>query len=153
MSAELRPMLVSDLDVVMKIERDAYPLPWTQKVFEECIAGRDECWLFIYEGQQVGHGVISHIVDETHLLNICIAPSFSRRGLGRAFLRLLIDLAAQRKSTVFYLEVRVSNQAAISLYHSEGFNEVGTRPNYYPALSGREDALLMTLDLSFDHYI
>ncbi len=153
MPIEIRPMLISDLDLVMEVERAAYPIPWTRKVFEECIAGRDECWVFCADGGQVGHGVISHILDETHLLNVCIDPRYSRQGLGRTFLRKLIDIAVQRKSTVFYLEVRVSNGVAVKLYHSEGFNEVGVRPNYYPSSSGREDAMLMTLDLSFDHYI
>jgi len=46
-----------------------------------------------------------------------------------------------------YLEVRPSNPAAIALYHSEGFNEIGRRPRYYPAKDGREDAIVMAIEL------
>jgi len=46
-----------------------------------------------------------------------------------------------------FLEVRPSNAAAIALYHSEGFNEIGRRPRYYPAVIGREDALVMAMEL------
>ena len=46
-----------------------------------------------------------------------------------------------------FLEVRPSNPAAIALYHDEGFNEIGRRPNYYPAKKGREDAIVMAREL------
>ncbi|MNI99499.1 ribosomal-protein-alanine N-acetyltransferase [compost metagenome] len=46
-----------------------------------------------------------------------------------------------------FLEVRPSNTPALALYHSEGFNEIGRRPRYYPAAQGREDALVMAIEL------
>jgi [ribosomal protein S18]-alanine N-acetyltransferase len=46
-----------------------------------------------------------------------------------------------------FLEVRPSNPRAIELYRDEGFNEIGLRPNYYPAEKGREDAIVMALEL------
>jgi ribosomal protein S18 acetylase RimI-like enzyme len=67
-------------------------------------------------------------------------------------LRALIQKAMTHHSTIFFLEVRESNHGAIALYHSEGFNESGMRKNYYPAENGREHAILMSLDLSFDVY-
>ena len=66
------------------------------------------------------------------------------------FFKSLIADARERKSALFFLEVRISNEVATQLYLAEGFNEVGIRPNYYPAEKGREDALLMTLDLSVE---
>jgi ribosomal-protein-alanine acetyltransferase len=101
-------------------------------------------------GKLCGHAIISNVLDEVHLLNLCIDPLNSRQGLGRAFLQHLIHRAINRKAVVFFLEVRASNRAAIDLYFSEGFNEVGVRPNYYPAPDGHEDAILMTLELSVD---
>lgn len=148
----IRPMNMSDLSTVLKVERSAYPIPWSESVFETSLAGSDECWLLEFQGVQCGHAVISNVLDEVHLLNICISPAYGRRGLGRVLLRHLISRAINRKASVFFLEVRASNASAIELYFSEGFNEVGVRPNYYPGQSGREDALLMTLELSVDHY-
>ena len=56
-------------------------------------------------------------------------------------------MARGRGAERVYLEVRPSNPAAIALYHSEGFNEIGRRPRYYPAKDGREDAIVMALEL------
>lgn len=153
-SAYLRPMLVSDLDVVLDIERQAYPIPWSRGVFEDCLENkRNECLVYLVAGQVCGYAIISHVLDETHLLNLCVSPALSGQGKGRALLKELIRIAIERSSTSFFLEVRASNQVAIALYHSEGFNEVGVRPNYYPAENGREDAVLMTLEMSLDQYV
>jgi len=151
----IRPIDVKDLSNVMEIERSCYPIPWSESVLKESLVGNNECWLIEYKGMLSGHTIVSNVLDEVHLLNICIAPNFSRKGLGRVLLQYLISVAEERKAAVFFLEVRASNRSAIDLYFSEGFNEVGLRPNYYPSEdgSGREDALLMTLELSLDQYI
>ena len=62
----------------------------------------------------------------------------------------MIRLAKKNDANDMYLEVRVSNKAAIQLYHQRGFNELGVRNNYYPAEHGREDALIFALNLSFN---
>jgi len=151
----IRIIETKDLPSVMEVERLCYPIPWSESVFEESVSGNNECWLIEYDGLLSGHTVVSNVLDEVHLLNLCIAPEFNRKGLGRVLLQHLISKAVERNASVFFLEVRVSNRTAIDLYFSEGFNEVGLRPNYYPREegSGREDALLMTLELSVDQYI
>jgi len=152
---QISPIGIQDLSQVMVNEKAAYLIPWSQSVFEDSIKGNNECWMIEYQGLLCGHAVVSNILDEAHLLNICISPKFSRKGLGRVLLQYLISKAVERNANVFFLEVRVSNKSAIELYFSEGFNEVGLRPNYYPCEKGggREDALLMTLELSVDQYV
>ena len=151
----IRTISIQDLSNVMEVERSCYPIPWSESVFKESLVGSNECWLIEYQGVLSGHAVVSNVLDEVHLLNICIEPKFNRKGLGRILLQHLVAEAIKRKATVLFLEVRASNNAAIDLYFSEGFNEVGLRPNYYPCEvgAGREDAVLMTLELSFDQYI
>ena len=147
-------MLPGDLDEVMAIEHLAYPIPWTRSMFETSLSSKDECWLLKVGDSILGYTIISNVLDEAHLLNICIHPKFSRKGYGRTLLRYVIERAIERKACMFFLEVRVSNKYAINLYFSEGFNEVGIRPNYYPSSKGvSEDALLMTLELSIDQYV
>jgi len=148
------PIRVEDLDLVMDVERAAYPIPWTKSMFETSMSSSDECWLLSIGGEILGHVIISFILDEAHLLNLCVHPKASRRGLGRKLLQHAVQRAVLHKSQMFFLEVRVSNNFAVDLYFSEGFNEVGIRPNYYPAERGqREDALLMTLELSIDQFV
>jgi ribosomal-protein-alanine N-acetyltransferase len=146
----IRPMQLSDLTEVMINERGAYPIPWSEGVMRDCIAGRNLCFVMQLNDMVVGHAIVMLVADETHLLNICISPAHARKGLCRFFLQYLIADARERKSALFFLEVRISNEVATQLYLTEGFNEVGVRPNYYPAEKGREDALLMTLDLSVE---
>jgi len=55
----------------------------------------------------------------------------------------LISFSKTHKVANIFLEVRVSNIAAIGLYDKNGFNELGVRDNYYTTLHGKEDGLLM----------
>jgi len=86
--------------------------------------------------------------EETHLLNLTVAPARQRQGHGRALLRALADWARARGDATLWLEVRQSNAAGRALYAATGFAEVGLRRAYYPAhRQQREDAVVMRLDL------
>jgi ribosomal-protein-alanine N-acetyltransferase len=102
----------------------------------------------MFEGdQQVGHGVINVIIDEAHLLNIAVKPQSQGRGLGLRLLERLMSRALELNAGECFLEVRASNLAAYRLYEQYGFNEVGRRRDYYPAVGGNEDALVMACTL------
>lgn len=143
----LRPMRREDLNAVLEIELRAYPFPWTRGIFNDCLRVDHPAWV-LHEGDRiVGYGVLSVAADEAHVLNVCVDPDLQSRGHGRRLLRALVQLARGRSAQRLFLEVRPSNRAAIALYHDEGFNEIGRRPRYYPAHDGREDALVMALEL------
>jgi len=80
------------------------------------------------------------------VLNLCIGQNHRGLGLGRHLLRRLLDVARWNGAERVFLEVRPSNPVAQTLYRSIGFEEIGRRPNYYPAKQGREDAIVMALD-------
>jgi ribosomal-protein-alanine N-acetyltransferase len=143
----LRPMREADLPAVMAIEQRAYAFPWTQGVFRDCLLANHPSWVLVEGGHIIGYAVLSVAADEAHVLNLCTAPEMQGRGHGRRLLRALLQLARGRGAHRVFLEVRPSNAAAIALYHDEGFNEIGRRPRYYPARDGREDALVMALEL------
>jgi [ribosomal protein S18]-alanine N-acetyltransferase len=143
----LRPMRDDDLDVVMDIERRAYPFPWTQGIFRDCLRADYPAWILHEAGQVIGYGVLSVAAGEAHVLNVCIAPEQQGRGLGRRLLRAMMRIARGHGAQRVFLEVRPSNPQAIALYHDEGFNEIGRRPRYYPAATGREDAIVMAIEL------
>lgn len=136
-----------DIDAVVAIENRSYVFPWTTGIFRDCLRAGHQCWVLEAGIQLLGYGVLSAAAGEAHLLNICIAPEYQGRGHGRRLLRRMIDLARWHKAQQVFLEVRPSNPAAIALYREEGFNEIGQRPNYYPAAKGREDAIVMALEL------
>ncbi len=143
----LRPMREEDLDLVMAIERSAYPFPWTRGIFRDCLRADYPAWIHEQDGMAIGYAVISVAAGEAHILNLCTAPEVQGQGHGRALLRQVLRQARGRGAHRVFLEVRPSNPHAIALYHGEGFNEIGRRPRYYPAFHGREDAIVMALEL------
>lgn len=143
----MRPMCDGDLDAIMAIERRAYPFPWTHGIFRDCLRADYPAWVLHSDGAIIGYGVLSVAADEAHVLNVCIDPQLQNAGHGRRLLRALLKVARGRGVQRVFLEVRPSNPAAIALYHDEGFNEIGRRPRYYPALNGREDAIVMAIEL------
>ena len=146
----LRPMHEGDLDAVMEVELRAYPFPWTRGIFQDCLRADYPCRVLVQDDAIVGYAVLSIAVDEAHVLNVCVDPLCQSRGHGRRLLRELVRVARQRGALRVFLEVRPSNTSAIALYHSEGFNEIGRRPRYYPTANGREDALVMAMELVDD---
>jgi ribosomal-protein-alanine N-acetyltransferase len=143
----LRPLQEDDLDAVMEIELRAYPYPWTRGIFLDCLRAGYPGRVLESGGNMVGYGMLSLAADEAHVLNVCVDPLCQSRGYGRRLLRELVQLARVRGAIRVFLEVRPSNAPALALYESEGFNEIGRRPRYYPAANGREDALVMAMEL------
>lgn len=145
-AVSFRPMTEADLDAVLKIEYAAFSHPWTRGIFTDGLKSY-ECWVMFEGTQQVGHGVIQLILDEAHLLNITVKPESQGRGLGLRLLEHLMTRARELNAVECFLEVRESNQPAYRLYERYGFNEIGRRRGYYPAVGGREDALVMACTL------
>ncbi|ADC61230.1 ribosomal-protein-alanine acetyltransferase [Allochromatium vinosum DSM 180] len=143
----VRPMCQADLDAVLAVEYAAYAFPWSREIFEDCLKAGYNCWLGEIDATIVAHGVMSVAVGECQIFNLGVHPDWQGRGLGRQMLRHLLRLARRREAETAFLEVRVSNTAALALYRAEGFCEVGRRRHYYPAPNGREDALVLALEL------
>ena len=104
----------------------------------------------LVDNQHVGHGVIRQVLDEAHLLNIAIAVEQQGKGLGLQLLEYLMRRSSERGCVECFLELRESNQSAYRLYERFGFNEIGRRRDYYPAVGGHEDALVMVCTLFAD---
>jgi ribosomal-protein-alanine N-acetyltransferase len=145
--AEIRAMRREDLPAVAAMEAASYDFPWTQGIFSDCLKAGHPCWVMWVEGEAAGYGVLSVAAGEAHVLNVCIGPGHRGLGLGRLLMRRLLDIARWNGATRVFLEVRPSNPIAQKLYESMGFGEIGRRPKYYPARQGREDAIVMALDL------
>ena len=143
----VRPMTARDLDDVMRVELAMYPFPWTRRIFEDCLRVGYRCHVGEVEGVFAGYGIMSTGAGEAHVLNLCVAEEFQRRGLGREILRVLLAEADMLNVSDVFLEVRPSNTGAIALYEQMGFNQVGVRKHYYPTENGREDAIIFAASL------
>ena len=149
---EVRPLAYSDLPAVVAIERRTFTAPWSLPMFVLelskptgiCLAAvaaraneRDRSTE--QPPELVGYLICARYGDAWHIMNIAVDPDRRRLGIGRALLEALISRASPDAS--YTLEVRVSNTAAIALYESYGFREVGTRRRYYA--DNGEDAVIM----------
>lgn len=143
----LRPMRDRDVPAIMRVETLAYPFPWTEGIFRDCLRVGYCCWVAEWAGEVVAYGVMSVAAGECHILNLCVHPELQGQGLGRRMLRCLLTLGREHNADTAFLEVRGSNRLAVRLYAAEGFCEVGMRRGYYPAADGREDAVIMARPL------
>jgi ribosomal-protein-alanine N-acetyltransferase len=141
----LRPLRLNDLIYVMQIEQRAYAFPWTEAIMRDCFKSGYQTTAVESDGLLHGYGWMSCAVGEAHILNIAVDPGMQGRGYGRRILKRLLDIARWYRAETVFLEVRESNETAIKLYESHGFNQVGIRKSYYPAHQGREDALIYAM--------
>jgi ribosomal-protein-alanine acetyltransferase len=155
MSAQLRPaearfepMTGAHLDAVLPIEDDVYPFPWTRGNFQDSLRAGYSAWLLRDgDGTLVAYSIVMQAFDEAHLLNLSVARRAQQRGFGWCMLDWCAQQARDRGARTMLLEVRPSNPAAIRLYDRYGFVHIGVRRGYYPALDGREDAIVMRVAL------
>jgi ribosomal-protein-alanine N-acetyltransferase len=143
----IRPMMEIDLPEVAVIERKSYAFPWSENIFRDCLRVGYTCRALDLEGQIVGYGVMSLGAGEAHVLNVCVRDEFRNLGFGRRLMEHLLERAAAAGVHEAFLEVRPSNLSAIRLYQRLGFEQIGIRRGYYQAPDGREDAIVLKLEL------
>ncbi len=143
-----RAMTPADLEAVADLTRRADPFGWTLRNFSDAHASGNTLTVLTVDGVTSGIAAVMHVLDESELLEIAVQPAMQGRGYGKALLAQAIALARRNGAVRMFLEVRESNARARKMYTSFGFEETGRRKNYYPTENGREDAILMTAQLS-----
>ena len=159
------PMTVADVDSVLAIESVSHIHPWTKGNFSDSLAAGH--WAYCVRPQLEdavkgsyldpevlwAYCILFPAVDELHLLNITVSPRLRRLGIGIKMMNAIEGVAAQQKMPRIILEVRPSNDAALKLYQSLGYEQIGLRKNYYPVdvASGlREDALVLAKSIKLE---
>jgi ribosomal-protein-alanine N-acetyltransferase len=145
---DLRPLTLSDLGAIERIERSAYPTPWSRSMFAGEIAKQSSICIGAIDTEDgerlVGYLIISRYADAWHIMNVAVDPDYRRRGIATQLLGRLFELTSSDDRRGYTLEVRVSNGHAIKLYEGLGFVARGIRRGYYT--DNREDALIMWKD-------
>ena len=138
-----RNMTLNDIDQVVEIENQSFTTPWSREAFIGEL--RDNHFakyvLALKNDIIVGYAGMWVIIDEAHVTNIAISPSYRRMKIGEALLRYLMATAVVNGADRITLEVRVSNESAKCLYQKLGFKEYGIRKGYYS--DNNEDACIM----------
>jgi ribosomal-protein-alanine N-acetyltransferase len=141
--ARLRPHLLGAVDSRRQLsfaQWDARASGLARGLLSQGLKAGDQ-WVGYFEAMQV--------LDEVHLLNITVAPTFQRQGWARCLLQSLSLWSQAHQASSLWLEVRESNARALKLYRAFGFEQVGLRKDYYPAgRSSREAAVVMRMALN-----
>jgi len=146
----LRDMILADVDDVVAIEQKLQHFPWSRENFSDAVNNGYLCYVDESQDMLRGYVILMPLIDEMELLNITVEESQQRKGLGREMLKEMLRIASTLEMKRMFLEVRLSNLAAISLYESVGFCIIGKRCNYYQSNYGSEDALVMACELMGD---
>ncbi len=146
--ARFEPLLPERLDVVLRVEQQAYPHPWSQLNFTDALASGYQAQVLLADDTLIGYFVAMKGVDEVHLLNITVALAYRSQGWAQVMLDALATWSRGQGAQWLWLEVRANNARALGVYEAHGYRRVGQRKAYYPADHGqREDAIVMSLRL------
>jgi len=139
----IRRMCRKDLETVADIEEATFAHPWSRDSFRKELEENRVARYLVAEvdGQTVGYAGAWIVMDESHITNIAVAEAFRGQGIGKKLTAALLQYLSNLGAGYATLEVRVSNQRAIRMYQSLGFESVGKRKKYYE--DNGEDAYLM----------
>ena len=139
---QIRNMTTEDCAQVAAIETMSFSMPWSLHAFTEATRNPNYRFLVAEEnGEILGYCGFVYVLDEAEIPNVCVSAEARRRGIGRALMSALVEMAGELGIVTLHLEVRKSNLPAQNLYHAIGFEEIGIRKNFYDL--PKEDAILM----------
>ncbi|MBQ6843967.1 MAG: ribosomal protein S18-alanine N-acetyltransferase [Agathobacter sp.] len=142
----IREMTFTDITQAVEIENQCFSTPWSEKSFQDSLTREDTLFL-VCEEQDTITGYIGMYIsfEEGSITNVAVSPIFRQKGYGEALVFATKERAKEKQIEKIFLEVRVSNVPAISLYKKMGFENLGKRKNFYD--HPREDAYIMSCDL------
>ena len=143
----LRPAASSDVRNISILEERVFPTPWSEESIRHDIEHNENALVAVAEwnGTFAGYLDVWQVVGEGQVNNFGVLPEFRDKGIGSQLMQYMMEWLLENGNLEISLEVRVSNEGAIRLYHRMGFRELGVRKNYY--LDTGEDALLMSKSL------
>ncbi|WP_026691405.1 ribosomal protein S18-alanine N-acetyltransferase [Alteribacter aurantiacus] len=140
---QIRLMELDDVDGVLAVEEMCFPTPWSRSAFVNELKTNQFAYYLVAEARErvIGYCGVWVIIDEAHITNIAVDPTYRRKGIGEALMTGSLELARTFGAKKLTLEVRVSNEAAQNMYEKLGFERGGIRKNYYT--DNQEDAQIM----------
>ena len=144
-----RKMTLEDIDQVLKIEEEAFTVPWTREAFEHEMTTNLYSYYIVAETNEkeiVGYCGMWIVLDESHITNVAVSERMRGHKIGEGLIREAFRIVQEQEVVLMTLEVRVSNDIAKNLYYKLGFQDGGIRKNYYT--DTQEDALVMWVEFT-----
>lgn len=139
----IRQATIKDVEDIYEIEKLCFPDPWSRDALTYELEENPRAFYIVadLDGQVVGYAGLWWIEDEGHITNVAVKPGYRNRRIGEGIISVMIDFTSKEGIKHHTLEVRRSNDPAISLYEKFGFRTEGVRKRYYR--NNGEDALIM----------
>ena len=132
----------SHVEQIALLEERCFSDPWSVNSITSELNNPLSLWIVAIDGENLAGYVGSQtVLGWADMMNLAVAPEYRRNGVGEELVKQLITRLRENDVSCLTLEVRVSNESAVGLYHKLGFTEVGRRPNYYH--KPKEDALIL----------
>lgn len=143
MNLIIRQAEEKDIKPIAEIDKISFSVPWSEKSFEQEIMNNRLAFYIVAEvgDKIVGYAGLWLVDTEGHITNVAVHPEFRRKRIAEALISVLISNTIKNGAVSHTLEVRASNEAAISLYSKFGFKPAGIRRSYYE--DNGEDAIIM----------
>lgn len=139
---EFREITLEDVDRVLEIEEECFSTPWKREDFEKMVTDPHKTYIMaVKDSYIIGGAGLQEIVGEGEITNVAISNEYRGNGYSKPMIEALLSKGKEMGCEAFTLEVRVSNEPAIKLYRSVGFEDSGIRPGFYQ--HPKEDALIM----------
>ena len=139
------PMNADHLEELERLEKICFSRPWSRKMLAEELENQCAAFLVAEDPESravLGYAGVLVMADEGYITNVAVFPEYRRQGIAAQIIKVFCDFAQGNHLAFLTLEVRPTNKAAIELYRSFGFEEVGRRKSYYDL--PKEDALILT---------
>lgn len=141
---QFRQMKAGDISDAACLEQQLFSRPWSEQAFQQALE-QDTLFVVVLENNTIlGYSGMYCSLPEGEITNVAVAPSRHNQGIGRMLLNYLLNQAKEKGICRVILEVRISNENAIHLYESMGFQNCGIRKNFYEM--PREDGMVMVLE-------
>lgn len=143
MNLVVRQAEIRDIKPMAAMDALCFTTPWSEASFDKEIRENRLAFYIVAEigDRLVGYAGLWCVGDEGYITNVAVHPDFRRRGIGQTLISVLLSHTITNGIRSHTLEVRASNNAAISLYTKFGFEPAGRRKNYYE--DNGEDAIIM----------
>lgn len=140
---QIAPMAPEHVPDIARLEAVCFSQPWSEEGIAEELQNPTACFVTALVDEEVaGYAGMHGVCGEGYIANVAVFPKMRGKGVGRALIQALVSRAQAERYEFLSLEVRPSNLAALGLYQSEGFQQVGVRKGFYDA--PKEDGLILT---------
>ncbi len=142
----IEPILPQDARELSSLEKSIFKCEgWSEQMILNSFSSGNFKGFKIVKEKIIAYGAISYSPFDAELCFIAVEKNFRNKGYAKKILQACVDFCKEKKLENLYLEVRSSNEKAISLYQKFGFKNIGVRKKYYP---DGEDCINMVLSLT-----